>query len=160
MHNMVEKTAARYPWLRYPGSVYGRDKAVYLRLADVLLNPGMVGLSILDAFVAGAVMVTTDCGNHSPEIDYLVNGENGLMTENTIDSYVAEVTGLLRDPDRMAHLRDGAKQSAVKYSIENMADNFNDGILQALAEILLLTISTSTGLVQIMLSYITRWACG
>lgn len=130
----VNEAAAHYPWLRYPGSVHGRDKAVYLSLADVFLNPGMVGLSILDAFVAGAVLVTTDCGTHSPEIDYLVNGDNGLMTKNTLDAYVAEVTNLLRSPELLAHLREGAKLSAAHYTIENMAENFHDGILRALAE--------------------------
>jgi hypothetical protein len=40
----------------------------------------------------------------------------------------------LRDPVRLALLREGAKQSAEHYSIENMAENFHGGILQALAE--------------------------
>jgi glycosyltransferase involved in cell wall biosynthesis len=130
--NQVEEAATRHSWLHYLGSMHGRDKAKYLRLADVFLNPGMVGLSILDAFVAGEVLVTTDCGIHSPEIDYLVNGENGLITENTIAGYVAAVTGLLRDAEQLAHLREGAKFSAVHYSIENMAENFQSGILLAL----------------------------
>jgi glycosyltransferase involved in cell wall biosynthesis len=132
--NLVEAAAAHCRWLRYPGSMQGRDKALYLCLADVFLNPGMVGLSILDAFVAGEALVTTDCGIHSPEIDYLVNGDNGLVTENTVKAYAAEVTTLLRDPERLAHLRERARQSAAHYSIENMAENFHAGILQALAE--------------------------
>lgn len=130
----VSEAVARCSWLRYIGSAHGRDKAVYLSLADVFLNPGMVGLSILDAFVAGAVLVTTDCGTHSPEIDYLVKGHNGLMTENTLDAYVAEVTNLLRSPELLTYLHEGAKLSAAHYTIENMAENFHDGILQALAE--------------------------
>jgi glycosyltransferase involved in cell wall biosynthesis len=134
VRSQVETAAARCQWLRYPGSVHGRDKTLYLCLADVFLNPGMVGLSILDAFVAGEALVTTDCGIHSPEIDYLVNGENGLVTANTVNAYAAEVTGLLRDPVRLAYLREGAKQSAALYSIETMAENFHAGILQALTE--------------------------
>lgn len=132
--SQVEAVAARCQWLRYTGSMYGRDKALYLRLADVFLNPGMVGLPILDAFVAGEALVTTDCGIHSPEVDYLVHGDNGLVTANTVNDYAAEVTGLLRDTKRLARLREGAAQSAVRYSIENMAENFHAGILQALVE--------------------------
>jgi glycosyltransferase involved in cell wall biosynthesis len=134
MRSQVEAVAARCQWIRYPGSMHGRHKALYLCLADVFLNPGMVGLSILDAFVAGKALVTTDCGIHSPEIDYLVNGDNGLVTANTVNAYVAGVTSLLREPERLAHLRGRAKQSAAHYSIENMAENFHVGILQALEE--------------------------
>ena len=126
--------AARYPWLRYLGSIKGADKAIYLRLAEVFLNPGMVGLSILDAFVSGEVFVTTDIRNHSPEIDYLVNGQNGLITANNFDAYVAEVVDLLNNPERLARLREGALHTAEHYSIENMADNFHAGILQALEQ--------------------------
>jgi len=134
MQSMVEKAATRYSWLRYSRSVYGCDKAAYLKLADLFLNPGMVGLSILDAFVAGAVLVTTDCGNHSPEIDYLVNGDNGLMTGNTIKAYEKAVVGLLQDHDRMEFMKEKSRQSVKFYSIENMANNFHEGILKALAE--------------------------
>jgi glycosyltransferase involved in cell wall biosynthesis len=130
----VEVAFSQYSWMRFPGSMHGRDKALYLRLADIFLNPGMVGLTILDSFVAGVAMVTTDCGIHSPEIDYLVNGENGLMTENTIEAYVEAVTQLLRNKEQLALLCKGAKQSAAHYSIENMADNFSHGILKVLGE--------------------------
>jgi glycosyltransferase involved in cell wall biosynthesis len=130
--SLVEEATSRYSWLHYLGSIHGREKAKFLRLADVFLSPGMVGLAILDAFVAGEVLVTTDCGIHSPEIDYLVNGENGLITANTIAGYVATVTGLLRDTEQLAHLREGAKFSAAHYSIENMVENFQSGILLAL----------------------------
>jgi glycosyltransferase involved in cell wall biosynthesis len=130
--SLVEEVGKKCRWLHYLGSKYGRDKAMYLRLGDVFLSPGMVGLSVLDAFVVGLPLVTTDCGIHSPEIDYLVSGENGLITANTLDEYVDGVTGLLCDSNRLESLSRGAKQSAKHYSIENMADNFHRGILQAL----------------------------
>jgi glycosyltransferase involved in cell wall biosynthesis len=132
--SLVEAATAHYPWLRYLGSIHGHDKALYLCLADVFLNPGMVGLSILDAFVAGDALVTTNCGIHSPEIDYLVDGDNGRVTDNTLDAYVQEVKDLLNDPRRLAHLREGAKLSGNHYSIENMVENFHAGIMRALAE--------------------------
>jgi glycosyltransferase involved in cell wall biosynthesis len=131
-HKMV-KAAARYPWLRYIGGVVGRDKAIYLSMADVFLNPGMVGLTILDAFAAGEVFVTTNNAKHSPEIDYLVDGENGRMTANNIDAFVAEVVNLLNNPEILARISREAKLASKHYTIENMAENFHNGILQALA---------------------------
>jgi glycosyltransferase involved in cell wall biosynthesis len=130
--SQIKELRKNSKWLHYLGSKHGRDKAMYLSLADVFLSPGMVGLSVLDAFVAGLPLVTTDCGIHSPEIDYLISGENGLITINTLDDYVTGVTGLLCDPTRLKKLSHGAKQSAKHYSIENMANNFHSGILQAL----------------------------
>ena len=36
----------------------GREKAAWFKLASVVLNPGLVGLHILDSFWAGVPMVT------------------------------------------------------------------------------------------------------
>ena len=132
LRSQIEEAAGHNEWLRYAGIRHGRDKALYLRLGDIFLNPGLVGLSLLDAFVAGEVLVTTDCGIHSPEIDYLVSGKNGLMTGNSVDAYVASVTGLLRNPRYLAQLREEAARSASHYSMENMAEKFYAGILKVL----------------------------
>ena len=66
----------------------GQAKADVLALAKVMINPGVVGLNILDSFVAGVPMITTNCKGHGPEIAYLTNGENGLMTTTSLDDYV------------------------------------------------------------------------
>lgn len=91
LRDMIEEAANNHVWLHYVGRRINRDKARFLKLADVILNPGLVGLGILDAFVAGIPIITTDCGIHSPEIDYLRQGENGFMTANSIKAYVAQV---------------------------------------------------------------------
>lgn len=128
---LIENAQIEYPWLRYVGRQIERNKAQYLKMASVLLNPGLVGLGILDAFAAGTPMVTTDCGLHSPEIDYLRQGENGFMTANTLD-YVQTVERILTDTALAAHLQKGCFEAANHYTIENMAENFRAGILKAL----------------------------
>ncbi len=60
-------------------------------------EPGAVGLAILDAFAAGLPMVTTHCRGHGPEIAYLRQNENGLMTEDTLDDFVGGVRRVLGD---------------------------------------------------------------
>lgn len=67
-------------------------------------------------------------------INMLLTGDNGLVTANTVDAHVAEVTVLLHDSERGMRLRQGAKQSAAQCSIENMAEHFHADILQALGE--------------------------
>jgi len=131
--NLVNKAKTQHAWLRYEGPQFGRDKAVALRSADVMLNPGLVGLGILDAFAAGLPMITTDCGIHSPEIDYLRNGENGIMTSDNLEAYVEAAVAVLKDPGYALRLRNNARSDAGKYTISNMAQNFRCGILAALA---------------------------
>lgn len=129
----ITNACSQRPWCAWVGTKTGRDKALHLALADVLLNPGLVGLGILDSFVTGVPLVTTDCGIHSPEIAYLRQHENGLMTDNTLDAFVAGVRRVLDDDAYRTQLVAGCHKAAGHYTIENMAQNFRDGILGALA---------------------------
>jgi glycosyltransferase involved in cell wall biosynthesis len=124
--------AMRLPWLRFVGSKVGRDKALYLRAATLMLNPGLVGLGILDAFAAGLPMVTTDCDLHSPEIAYLRHGENGLMTADTLPAFVEACTDLLSDAGKRLQMAAAARADADQYTVQNMARRFGDGIVSAL----------------------------
>ena len=129
---LIENAQTQHPWLHYVGRQTESSKAQFLKMANVLLNPGLVGLGILDAFAAGIPIVTTDCGLHSPEIDYLTHGENGFMTENTLEDYVNTVERILTDTQLASHLQNGCLVAANHYTIENMAENFRAGILKAL----------------------------
>ncbi|MFA5240821.1 MAG: glycosyltransferase family 4 protein [Sulfuricella sp.] len=129
----VQAWCAANPWARWVGARFGREKAAYISVAQVMLNPGLVGLGILDAFVCGVPMLTTDCGIHSPEIAYLENGVNGVMTADDPDAYVEAGVRLLRDPQALDGLRAGCAASAQEYTVENMARWFADGVANALA---------------------------
>ncbi|MYM76010.1 glycosyltransferase [Duganella sp. FT134W] len=130
---LVDAAIARHAWIRAAGALHDRDKAAVLAMADVMLNPGMVGLGILDSFCAGSPMFTTDCGMHSPEIAYLESGVNGVMTANDIDSYADAVVRVLVSPALLATLRHGARASATRHTLENMAQRISGGIANALA---------------------------
>lgn len=129
----VESFCAQHDWAHYLGVCKDRAKVEALSLARVMLNPGLVGLGILDSFACGVPMITTDCGLHSPEIAYLRNGENGMMTANHEDSFVSACVAVLADPALHLHLHEGCAESARRYTIANMARNFADGIEQCLA---------------------------
>lgn len=129
---MVQNWCAAHPWARWVGAQFGRDKAAHMAVAQIALNPGLVGLGILDSFVCGTPMLTTDCRLHSPEITYLENGVNGLMTVNDLQDYVDACVRLLRDPQAMNRLRAGCAVSAREYTVENMAQRFADGIVRCL----------------------------
>jgi glycosyltransferase involved in cell wall biosynthesis len=129
---MIEAAARTRPWLRVLGVQRGRDKAIALRLAEVMLNPGLVGLGILDAFTAGLPIITTDCHIHSPEIAYLQSGENGIMTPDSTEAFASAVIALLNDEAERRRLGANAQAVAGRYTIEDMAQRFRAGILRAL----------------------------
>lgn len=131
---LVEAAMARHPWIVALGPLHGRDKAVAMALADLMLNPGLVGLGILDSFSCGKPMFTTDCGMHSPEIAYLDSGVNGVMTANDVDSYAVAIVEALRAPEQMARLGAAALGCADRYGVDDMAARICCGIAGALAE--------------------------
>jgi len=128
----VKALSANSPWIHYFGPVNTEQKAKILAISRVMLNPGLVGLGILDSFVSQVPMVTTDCGLHSPEISYLDNGNNGLLTPNNMSAYVDAVMKVLRNDSLHVRLASGCANSAVRYSIENMTHRFANGIVNCL----------------------------
>jgi glycosyltransferase involved in cell wall biosynthesis len=129
---IIRRASAKRDYVVYPGKAFDRVKAVYFRMADVFLNPGLVGLGILDGFAAGLPFVTTADAKHSPEIAYLENGENGLMIHGDSAAFAAAVVGILRNPAGLAGLRRGALAASEHYTIENMVANVTRGILDCL----------------------------
>jgi glycosyltransferase involved in cell wall biosynthesis/peptidoglycan/xylan/chitin deacetylase (PgdA/CDA1 family) len=128
----IKESVRGQAWVHFLGSKFGDEKSELLAVADVFLLPGMVGLAILDAFAAGLPVITTHLPIHSPEVEYLEEARNGLMTLHDPERYAQAVTHLFAHPAELAALREGARHSAEKYSIENMVENFTEGIFQCL----------------------------
>jgi glycosyltransferase involved in cell wall biosynthesis len=132
-HAKAQEWAAAHDWVHWVGARHGRDKALYLSCADVMLSPGALGLGIIDSFVCGIPIVAADNGIHGPEIAYLRPGENGLLTRDDIEDFALAVSSLLADPDTLRRIRRACLTSAADYSLTNMASRFVDGMVQALA---------------------------
>ncbi len=120
-------------WIHWTGPKFGAEKAALLKAADIFMLPGKIGLAILDSFAARLPILTTRIPNHCPEVEYLTDGCNGMMTENSVDSYARGVVEILSDAARLAALKQGAYQSSLKYSMETMVANFCRGIEECLS---------------------------
>jgi glycosyltransferase involved in cell wall biosynthesis len=103
-----------------------------LNMAELWLNPGLVGLGILDGFCAGLPVITTDVTFHSPEIEYLDEGINGLMVPPDVEHYAEAVSSLLVDDELLTRMKKGALDSAKRYNIETMVNNFAQGVRKCL----------------------------
>ncbi|OHD76114.1 MAG: hypothetical protein A2V99_03540 [Spirochaetes bacterium RBG_16_67_19] len=130
---LVEDLSKWEKGIHFVGAKVGKQKAAFFRLAQVFLNPGVVGLAILDAFAGGLPFITTDIPHHGPEIDYLENGKNGLKCGPSLSAFAGTVVEVLTDRSLHARLSAGAKASGQEYSLAAMVRNFKGGILHCLS---------------------------
>lgn len=121
-------------WFHFVGSQFGMDKIKLFKLADVQIMPGGVGLNIVESFALLTPLITTDHTSHGPEMIYLENGINGIMTSNDLDVYVYAIVNLARNKMILSRLVQGCLEVRDKYSIENMAARFSEGIKFALSD--------------------------
>jgi len=130
----MREAAASRPWLHLMGVTKGAKKALYFRMAEFMLNPGLVGLHVVDAFCAGLVMATTSGARHSPEVCYLHHGVNGIMTGDSVEEYAQAILDLIADPLRLQQYRSAALADADVYTLDNMVSQFVDGIVRCLGK--------------------------
>jgi glycosyltransferase involved in cell wall biosynthesis len=96
--------------------------------------PGLIGLGILDTFALETPLITTDVPIHSPEIEYLQSGVNGVMVEDSMNprSYANAVVHLLENEEMRQKLISGCQSARNMYTIENMVERFAQGVIKAL----------------------------
>jgi glycosyltransferase involved in cell wall biosynthesis len=131
--HMVESAARQYLWIHYVGPKFDSERVPYFMLSKALLMPGLVGLVIVDSFVTCLPLFTTDIPIHSPEIAYLIQGINGVMTPYVVGAYSSAIAEYLENEVMQVALREGCRQSATTYTLENMVNNFTQGIKKCLS---------------------------
>ena len=119
-------------WIHYVGPKFGDARVPYFLLSDVSLVPGAVGLAIIDCFALEVPLMTTKFPYHGPEVGYLKNCENGLMTEDDLESYVTDVSGMLVDREGLERLKSGCRAAASIYTMQAMIENFGRGVITCL----------------------------
>jgi glycosyltransferase involved in cell wall biosynthesis len=128
----AEQAAAEHPWIHYVGPKYAGERAPYFKLSRILLQPGTVGLVSVDSFIAEVPLFTTDLPSHGPEITFVRHNENGYIAPVDLDAYVEAVCTYLASPEQQQRLTEGCRRSAPRYTLDNMAGNFADGIERCL----------------------------
>lgn len=132
---VMREAALSRPWMHCVGVKHGRDKAALFKLAAFVINPGLVGLHVLDAFALSLPMLTTSTALHSPEIAYLEHGKTGFITEEEPRAFADSALTLIGDPGYAATVRDNCYQASLNYSIDRMATRFTEGIVRCLQEV-------------------------
>jgi glycosyltransferase involved in cell wall biosynthesis len=129
---VMRAAAAQCPFVHYAGPVFGAARGAYFAISDVFLIPGLVGLAIVDAFTIGLPVFTTDIQIHSPEIEYLEPGVNGVITAHDPEAYADAVCRVLGDPGELGRMRDAARATAARLTLDHMIESFAIGIVRCL----------------------------
>lgn len=126
--------ADKHDWVSYLGMTTGPAKAAWYRLASIMLNPGTVGLHILDAFAMGLPLVSTANALHSPEVAYARDGQNAvLVPEDSAQAYADAIVALLEHGDYRRRVSAAALNDADKYTLDAMVERFVVGFQGCLA---------------------------
>lgn len=129
---MIEFAAARFPWLHYVGPKFGREMASLVCSSRLMLLPGLVGLAVLDSFALGVPVFTMADSRHSPEFEYMISGDNGVVVEGSADTYADAVADALLDQDCIGRMKEACLRSAERFSLEEMSCRFASGVRAAL----------------------------
>lgn len=129
-------TATReLPWVRYLGRVDDlASRALLLSVADALLVPGPVGLVAVDSFAAEAPLVTTAVDGHGPEIEYVLDGTNGVIAPSPedADAYAERALEVMVGERLRDRLVRGCREAARTYTLGAMVERFATGVHAAL----------------------------
>jgi glycosyltransferase involved in cell wall biosynthesis len=112
--------------IRFEGAIADQARvAAYLRAADAVVIPGVTGITVTHAFAHGVPLITRAHGMHSPEAEYIRDGENGLMVEGDMTRFVTALGWFADHPDLRRRLAAGALATRASLSIEHMAREFD-----------------------------------
>lgn len=135
LRHIVADAASAHDWIVDLGELHGAELGPWLDIADLLIQPGMVGLAAVDALASGVPVASIEDQQHSPEFSYLEDGTNSIVlpTDTTPEGFGAAVAELLTDRHRFGALRDMVEGHREGFKIETMANDFAAGVIAALA---------------------------
>jgi glycosyltransferase involved in cell wall biosynthesis len=132
LRSQCEQEANGREWVQYHGAQRGQGLRELALASDIAIIPGRVGLAVLEMASAGLPMATFAVSLHGAEIAYLKNGINGLFLNADINTAAKELGALLADRPTLERMRSEALSMASKYTVQNMAVNFADGVIKSL----------------------------
>jgi glycosyltransferase involved in cell wall biosynthesis len=112
------------------GTIVERPRlAEWFVRSDVYVNPGNVGLGVVHSLCYDLTPVVIDRRTHSPEYEYL-NDRNSVIVRETVSpaEYGSEISALCSNQARWEQYRALAWPSINHLTIDNMAQNFIDGV--------------------------------
>jgi len=104
--------------VHFTGIIPPEERGGYFREGDVFIHASLSetqGLIMAEAMNFGVPVVAIRA---SGVVDIVVDGENGLMTDNSAEALAEGVLRVLRDDKLRDKLSEGARKSAQEYTVE------------------------------------------
>tara|TARA_B110000114_G_scaffold80619_1_gene85242 strand:- start:831 stop:1925 length:1095 start_codon:yes stop_codon:yes gene_type:complete len=105
------------------------DIAPIMERTSLVFIPGLSGLSINHAFTYGKPYLTLKAVNHGPEIDYLVDGENGYILNDNLEEDVKKITNVLYNRKLLISFSKNAKTTSEYLSVQNWVEQMKQSLL-------------------------------
>jgi glycosyltransferase involved in cell wall biosynthesis len=126
----LESQAATRPYVHVVGRVDGPQKTALAERCTAMIIAGRVGLVAVESFGLELPLIAPAWDYHAPEFDYLENGENALVVDDSVEALAAAVEELMDDGQLRQRLISGCRRAARKYTLDAMVGNFCAGLLR------------------------------
>lgn len=127
----LEETATQVSTMKLVGRIEGREKALALAGARMLVIPGRVGLVAVDSIASGVPVVTRAAARHAPEYSYLTPGESVIAVLGNERQYAEHVVALLQQEELLTGMQSKLAALRPLFGVEAMASRFIDGLHRA-----------------------------
>ena len=130
----LKAQSADLPEVELLGGIYDQDVvAKYMRVAEAIVLPGAAGITVTHAFAHGKPVLTRENPLHSPEAEYVRDGENGRVVVGDFDAFVKAVAYFVDHPGERDRLSKGALSTRESFSMQRMADQFDEAVIEVLS---------------------------
>jgi glycosyltransferase involved in cell wall biosynthesis len=104
-----------------------------LRVSAAVVIPGYLGLAVTHGFAHGVPILTRRGQLHSPEVEYIEDGCNGLLLPEEPGEFFEALDAFVDDGDLQRRLSEGAKQTAHTIDMNHMVAMFHRLVSECLA---------------------------
>ncbi len=142
----IDAAATQHEWIHDVGARFDADLVRHALLADVILNPGAIGLVAIDSLALGRPIITVADTGHGPEMAYLKPDFDCLALDRatTPRQYADAVSALFDDRARLEQLQQQANSRANEFSMEDMVRTYAAGFVTALETLGIIEASAPT----------------
>ena len=130
----VKRQTAEHENIFYHGPIHELEKSsTYLFASDLMVMPGYVGLSVVHAMAMGCPVLTCRQGPdgpyHSPEVEYIHDGINGLFCDNSAEGLKTAMSGLLNHPEKLTDMSgEAVKTIREEATLEHFVEGFEEAV--------------------------------
>lgn len=132
----LEALAGDAPNIRFAGAIDPSDMRIAraMKLSRAVVIPGYLGLAINHAFAHGRPIVTRKHDFHSPEIEYLTEGEDSLLIPGDEADFHEGLKAFLAAPQEQARLAANATDRRETLRMDYMVRAYDDFISRVVAK--------------------------